>query len=104
MAQVGNSTKLAIVMLNGENRIDSRLVAKSLGIKHSNLMATIHKYKDRIERLGALLFQTESLKHGSYRGSSQTKYAMLNENQAIFISNLSRNTEKVVYFKFALTI
>jgi len=98
------SQELTIIEIGGENRIDSRIVAKSLEIEHHSLMATMYKYQDRIERLGAVPFQIEALKHGSYRGSSHIKYAMLNENQAIFVANLSRNTEQVVEFKFNLTV
>jgi hypothetical protein len=51
--------KLQIVNVNSESRIDSRLIAQSLGIDHQNLMQTIEKYEIRIKALGISLFQTD---------------------------------------------
>jgi len=92
-------TELTVVQFSGENRIDSRLVAKSLGIKHKAFSETIGKYLEELEELGKVPFQTEA----SGKTNQPQKYAMLNEDQAIFASTLSRNTRKVVVFKLALT-
>src|SRR5947207_2044818 len=102
MAYVGNSVELVIVATNGENRIDSRLVAKSLGLKHKAFNETLGKYREELEQLGQLPFETEVVK-GHQGGGNPARYAMLNEDQAIFASTLSRNTRKVVDFKLALT-
>lgn len=95
-------SELVIVELNGENRIDSRLVAGSLGIKHKAFSETLGKYREDLEELGQLPFQTEVV-NGHQGGGNPAKYAMLNEDQAIFASTLSRNTRQVVDFKLALT-
>lgn len=94
------SVELTVVATNGENRIDSRLVAKSLGIEHKAFMRTLHKYQSHLEKLGKVCFENAP----SGKTNQLVKYGMLNENQAVFLSNLSRNTDKVVEFKFALTI
>lgn len=95
--------KLQIVNVSSESRIDSRLIAQSLGIDHQNLMQTIEKYESRIKALGISLFQTDKLSN-SGSGGRPAKFCLLNENQAIFIATLSRNTDQVVDFKLALTI
>src|SRR4051794_8787416 len=93
------SQELAIIEIGGENRIDSRLVAASLGIEHIHFRATLDTYRTELEELGITRFQTELL--GS-RGQP-AKYCLLNEDQAIFAVTLSRNTKQVVAFKLKLT-
>ena len=95
--------ELVIVETNGENRIDSRLVAKSLGIEHEYFRDTLTKYQPELEELGLLRFQTGAVKTEGGRGAKYVKYALLNEDQAIFAATLSRNTKQVVDFKLALT-
>jgi phage regulator Rha-like protein len=95
--------KLQIVGVNGENRIDSRLVSKSLGIQHESLMKSIVQQQAKLETLGAFRFQIGSKEDGN-TGGKQPKYALLNENQAIFISMMSSNTEQVINFKYELTV
>lgn len=96
-------TMLEIVPIDGECRVDSRLVARSLGIEHESFLRTITTYQAEIEELGALRFQIGVLKHEKYRGSTRFRYTMLNEDQAIFLATLSRNTSQVVKFKLQLT-
>ncbi len=80
--------------------VDSRIVAKGLNIKHKNLIETIKKYQEQLEKLGILPFQTEVL-----RGVGQPeKFCYLNELQCHFVVTLSRNTEEVVNFKLGLVI
>jgi len=94
-------TGLQIIAVEGEHRIDSRLVAESLGIEHKHFMETLRTYQEELEELGSLPFQT-AVKKGN-RGGEKPTYAMLNENQAIFAGTLSRNTRQVVAFKLKLT-
>ncbi len=94
---------LEIVPVDGEYRIDSRIVADRLGISHKAFLETVRKYQGHFEKLGILPFKTEVVK-GHNGGGNPTKYAMLNEDQCVFASTLSRNTDNVVDFKLALTI
>lgn len=81
-----------------EPRIDSRLIAGQLGIRHKNVISNIEKYKPHFKAFGILAFKTEVI-----RGKGQPeKYALLNEDQTYFLLSLSRNTEKVVSLKARL--
>jgi phage regulator Rha-like protein len=94
--------ELEIVIANDSiPRIDSRLVAKSLGIEHESLVRTLTAYGKEFEELGLLRFQI-GVKSGPQRGKLP-QYAMLTEDQAIFAATLSRNTPQVVDFKLKLT-
>lgn len=97
-------TGLIITEVNGENRIDSRLIADKLGLEHPVFMQTLRKYQAKLENLGLIVFKNGSVKTKGARGTKYTTYAMLNENQAVFAATLSRNSEKVVEFKLALTV
>jgi len=91
---------LELVMTDaGEPRIESHLVAKTLGIEHESLMRAVNTYRSEIGALGILRFEIGEIKG---RGQPE-KYSLLNENQAIFVATLSRNTRQVVDFKLQLT-
>ncbi len=91
---------LPVEIKNEIQVVDSRLVAEALGIKHQNLMETIKRYQAKIEEFGSFRFETETRKRDV--GATTLKFCYLNENQAIFIGTLSRNTKKVVAFKSKL--
>jgi|GEM_PF-2899498 len=94
--------ELELVMTDaGEPRIDSRLVATTLGIEHESVMRTFSLYAKELEELGIFRFEI-GVKSGPQRGKLP-HYAMLNEDQAIFVATLSRNTRQVVDFKLKLT-
>lgn len=81
----------------GEARVDSRLIASHMGNKHHNTMGLLAKYESSFERFGKVLFKTEALA-GSKTGQKE-RFALLNEDQAIFLLTLSRNTNRVVDLK-----
>ncbi|TXK52339.1 hypothetical protein FVR03_01095 [Pontibacter qinzhouensis] len=90
---------LQIQTINDVQVIESTIMANELGIKHKNLLETITKYQPEIEEaFGAIAFQTRPLPNG---GKPLT-LAYLTEDQSIFISTLSRNSERVVQFKTSL--
>ncbi|TAH29048.1 MAG: transcriptional regulator [Cytophagales bacterium] len=91
--------QLEIQNINGIQVVDSRIIAKGLNIKHRNLIETINKYKNELEQLGILPFETEVLGVGQPQ-----KFYFLNELQCSFVVTLSRNTPEVVQFKLALVI
>lgn len=93
-------TLLPVEIKNEIPVVDSRFVAGALGIKHKTLMETIRRYQAEIEEFGSLLFQTAVRKRDV--GATTLRFCYLNENQAIFIGTLSRNTKKVVSFKSRL--
>lgn len=89
---------MPIQTINDTYVVDSRLVAKELGIRHKNLMETVYKYQSQIEEFHPLSFEME-VGQRNQGGGKAKKYCYLNENQAIFIGTLSRNTQKVITFK-----
>ena len=86
-----------------EPRIDSRLVAKEMGIKHKNLYVLITKHKKALKEFGSLPFETETKKRA--KGGTYLKFALLNENQFDLISRLARgkNHEQLIDFKVRVT-
>ncbi|MBD2018784.1 Rha family transcriptional regulator [Leptolyngbya sp. FACHB-36] len=82
--------------------VDSRLIAEGLGIEHKNFLATLDKFLSKIEgAFGAVAFETREFK--TKQGNTSTeRIAFLTEDQATFVSTLSRNTPQVVQFKIDL--
>jgi phage regulator Rha-like protein len=95
---------IKVEIKDGVQVIDSRLVAKGLNIKPQNLMETIRKYQDKLEKLGLLTFETEAVKQEGARGTKYATFCYLNELQCNFVVTLSRNTEAVVDFKLGLVV
>ncbi len=93
-----------VITVDNELRVDSRLIAENLGIKPHNFMETLNKYQSELKELGLLLFETGAVDTKGQRGIKYQKYALLNEDQAIFAMTLSRNTDQVVQLKLKLTI
>ena len=84
-----------------EARIDTRLLARQLGNKHRHVMALLVKYLDVFKKHGQVRFKNADGERRQGGGKAE-RYALLNENQAYFLLNLSRNTEIVVALKSKL--
>lgn len=82
-------------------RIDSRLLAKSLGNKHRHVMALLDKYMGKVKTFGHVSFKNADGERKQGGGKAE-RYALLNENQAYFLLSLSRNTDIVVTLKAKL--
>ncbi|MDR5171576.1 Rha family transcriptional regulator [Methylobacillus flagellatus] len=93
-----NHQPLIHIQIKSEPRIDSRLIADSLGVKHQNTYELIKDYKSDFEQLGIIRFQTGEIKGRGQPG----RYAMLNEDQAYLLLTYSRNTAKVRALKVKL--
>lgn len=94
---------LTIQTINNDVLVcDSREIAKELEIDHSNFLETIYKHQIVIEsHFGVIPFQTGK-PQGGVKGGRPEKFALLTEDQFIFIATLSRNTVKVVEVKAQL--
>ena len=92
--------KLALVIRKDEARIDSRELARRLGNKHRPVMALIDKYRDTLANHGKVIFQKAP--SSDSRTGQRERYALLNEDQAFLLLNLSRNTPRVVAMKSML--
>ena len=88
----------ALVACKEERRADSRLLAGHLGVGHRPVMALIDRYAEKFKEAGKMLFK----KAPSAKGQA-VRFALLNEDQAIFLLSLSRNTAKTVSLKLKLT-
>lgn len=89
-----------------EPRIDSRLVAKEMGVKHISLISLINKNKKTLRQFGSLpSFEIEAVKKAGARGVKYQRYYLLNENQFDLISRLARgkNHEQIIDFKVRVT-
>lgn len=94
---------VTVILKGDDSRIDSRIVARLLGIKHDNFMQTLERYQNELRTYGVFLFQTGKPPRGT-KGGRPEKYAMLNEDQFVFSITLSRNTPRVVQAKKAVVL
>jgi phage regulator Rha-like protein len=88
---------LALVIHKDEPRIDTRMMAPTLGVKHRSLFALVLAHKDDFAELGKVRFQIASLPSGQ-----SEKFALLNEDQAYLLLTFTRNTAKVRALKVKL--
>lgn len=95
-------TQIDVINKNGELVVDSRLIAKELGIEHHTFLKNLVKYLDKIEsRFGVVRFEVDKPLEGSSGGRPE-KYALLTEPQATTLMTFSRNTDQVVECKLSL--
>lgn len=64
------SQELVIVQMDGEPRIDSRLVASSLGIEHRSMIKLLYTYENELQELGSLRFSNRSQIRETRRGTT----------------------------------
>lgn len=89
---------IALTTTKTEARIDTRLLARGLGIQHHSLFEQVKDYKADFEGFGIVRFQTEEIQG---RGRPE-RFALLNEDQAHLLLTYSRNTAKVRALKVKL--
>lgn len=87
-------SNLSVIEVNGQNVVDSRLVADELGIEHKNFLATVRKYEADVMEFGHLAFETRTVTN-SVGAINREVFCYLNEEQATFVMTLSKNTERV---------
>ena len=69
-----------------EFRVDSRLLAPELNLRHSTILESIDKYISQFNALGHLPFETEL----GYNNIPE-RFALLNEDQCYFLLTLMRD-------------
>lgn len=84
-----------------EPRIDSRVLAEHLSVRHKAVTQLLDRYVDNFKRFGQLPFQKE-VGARVQGGGNPERFALLNEDQTFFLLSLSRNTERVVELKARL--
>jgi phage antirepressor YoqD-like protein len=96
-----NSLPLAVI--DGEPRIDSRLIANQLGVEHKNTRELIQQYQVDFEEFGVCPFETAKPTQGSLGGRPE-KFALLNEDQAYLLLTYCQNTEQARTLKKRLVM
>lgn len=94
---------LSLSVIDGEPRIDSRIVAAELGVEHKATMQLVDKYSSQFQEFGQVPFQMEVV-NGHQGGGNPSKFAALNEDQAYFLMTLVRNTAQAVELKKRLVM
>ena len=96
------SQREILIQHKQEARIDSRVFAEHIGIKHKNLYELIKKHKAGLRQLGTLPFQTETCTHAT--GATITKYAPLNSDQFDYMCRIVRGRDPVRMNQFKLDV
>jgi phage regulator Rha-like protein len=92
---------ISLVAQKGEMLVDSRLIAKNLGLQHKHVFEQIKDFKSDFEELGVVRFQADKPQAGTVGGRPE-KYALLNEDQSYLLLTYSRNTVRVRSLKIKL--
>ena len=89
-----------LTTVKAEPRIDSRLLAKSLGTKHQSTFELLKEHRTDFEELGKVRFETGA-SPGSKTGQTE-RFALLNEDQSYLLLTYSRNTARTRQLKVKL--
>lgn len=86
---------ISLAVIDGEPRLDSRIVAAELGVTHEATQRLMDKYSTKFQQLGILRFEI-----GEIEGRGQPeKFYLINEDQTYFLMTLVRNTVQAVELK-----
>jgi len=77
---------LVIVEVNGENRIDSRVLATQLNYEHKIILQSIRRHKDRLEAKSILLHNEAKTTSDSRGRGRPESYYMLDERQCLILA------------------
>lgn len=88
----------SLAVVDGEPRVDSRIIAAQLGVKSINTRELIEQYLADFEEFGVCRFETEKPPKGTTGGRPE-KFYLLNEQQAYLLLTYSQNTEQARGFK-----
>ena len=91
---------VTLTYVNEEPRIDTYTVSERLGNVHESTYRLVTEYLDDFERFGRVRFEIRPLQ--TRGGKQQTKFALLNENQAYLLLMYSRNSAEARELKMAL--
>ena len=80
--------------------VDSRLIAEGLGIERRSFLRTLETYRAEVEQaFGGMRFEIAVPEKAT---GNPPRYALLTEDQAIFVVTLSRNSPEVVQCKISI--
>jgi phage regulator Rha-like protein len=96
---------VAVVVQEGEPRVDSRQLAGPLGVPHSSLYRLLKRYKADFGALDHVGFE---IQHGGARrpqgGGMRERYAMLTEDQSYLLLAYTKNTPEARALKQRLVL
>ncbi|MFZ1326228.1 MAG: Rha family transcriptional regulator [Candidatus Contendobacter sp.] len=92
------SIALSLAVIDGEPRVDSRIVIAELGVEPRATRQLIERYFSDFKEFGQLPFEMEVV-NGHQGGGNPTKFYLLNEDQTYFLMTLVRNTPEAVQLK-----
>ena len=95
------SSNITLVKFDGEYRVDTRVIAESLGVDHRSTFRLVNLYKSDFEEFGVLRFEITKPPKGTAGGRPE-KYAILNEDQCYLLLTYSDNTAMAREAKKAL--
>ena len=90
---------ISLAVIDGEPRLDSRIVAAELGVETKATHQLVDNYSSQFQELGSLEFKMEAVKREGERGIKHEKFYLLNEDQTYFLMTLVRNTAQAVELK-----
>ncbi len=91
----------ALRSIQTETRMDSRVLAKHLGLKRKNTFELIKRYLGDFTAFGALWIENEKPIKGAGGGRPE-KYALLNKLQTTLLLAYSKNTQQARALKIRL--
>lgn len=94
-------TGLIIKLENNEPVVSTFEIADGLAQSHTTVFKLVRKFKTNLESIRG--FDILNAKTKSKKGGRPVSYCYLNEEQAVFLITLMRNSPKVVSFKMKLT-
>lgn len=87
--------------IEGEPRVDSRLISARLGVEHESSLRLLKNYTDDFKEFGVFRFEIDKPLKGTSGGRPQ-KFALLNEDQSYLLLAYSDNTPQARETKKAL--
>lgn len=98
---------LPLVVVKDVARVDSRIIAESLGKQHESVMRLLTDFAADFEQFGTLTVRScavefSDLKSGKSMRGRPERSAMLNEDQVYLLLTFSRNTRRVRDLKIKL--
>jgi len=84
---------IPLTVIDGEPRVDSRLIAEQLGVEHESFRKLVYQYQPDFEEFGQLRFEI-GVVNGHQGGGNPQKYVLLTEDQSYLGLTYTKNTEQ----------
>lgn len=91
---------LTLIDASGEVRVASDVLSKGMAQQHASTIKLVRKYAAALEEFGGVGFEIQSF--ATAGGKQQREVALLNEQQAMLIISLMKNSAPVFEFKVQL--